>query len=360
MQKGWRRWLWLGLGAIVLGLIVINLARSPEWRDFRWGRFWASITQARPGLLLVALVAVYATYGVRALRWRCFLDPIKRASLWVLFVGQVLGFSSIYLVGRPGEFVRPAYIAKKENIPMSAMVAVWLLERVYDTIFLVLLFAAALYFEPVGPTTERGVAMVGTLHRFGYGMFFVTALVVASLILFRLRAERVTARLTRLFGFLPPRPLHHFEHFLRSFADGLSVVRDWRDFLESVVWTVVLWVLNATVFWLVFQSLRGDLEHLPWLAAGLTMFCAAMGLIVQFPGVGGGYQVGAILALTEIFDVVPEAATGAGILVWLMMSVPCLALGLALLIYEGLTFKGLKAITEEERALVEAANEVGK
>ena len=62
--------------------------------------------------------------------------------------------------------------------------------------------------------------------------------------------------------------------------------------------------------------------HLPWLAAALTLFCAALGLIVQFPGIGGGYQVGIILALTEIFNVPVEPATGASILLWIIMSGP--------------------------------------
>ena len=45
-----------------------------------------------------------------------------------------------------------------------------------------------------------------------------------------------------------------------------------------------------------------------------------------------------------------ELATGAAILVWIMISVPCLLLGLILLIHEGLTFKKLTAIAAEERA----------
>jgi hypothetical protein len=70
--------------------------------------------------------------------------------------------------------------------------------------------------------------------------------------------------------------------------------------------------------------------------------------MIQFPGIGGGFQVGAILALTEIFNVPAEPATGAGILLWIMMSVPCLGLGLVLLIYEGLSFRKLEAIAKEE------------
>ena len=119
MKKAWGRWVWLAVGAVVIVLIFYNLSRSPEWRNFRWDRLWRSIVGARPDYLLLSVLLVYSTFVVRAIRWRFFMAPIKAASLWVLFVGQVLGFSSIFLVGRPGELVRPAYIAKKENVPMS-------------------------------------------------------------------------------------------------------------------------------------------------------------------------------------------------------------------------------------------------
>jgi glycosyltransferase 2 family protein len=348
MKKAWRRWVWLTAGAIVIALIFHNLSQNPEWRNFRWDRLWASIAGARPALLLISLLAVYATYFVRAIRWQFFLNPIKRASLWVLFAGQILGFSSIYLVGRPGELVRPAYIARKENVPMSAMLAVWLLERVFDTVAMVALFAAALYFEPVGPATARGVSILSVMHKGGNLLFGFTGLLVVGLVLFRLKAASMTAGTLKLFWFLPDRALQSFGRFLRSFGEGLSVIRDWKGLAGSVVTTLVLWALNTTIFWLVFKSVRHGLGRVSWLGAGLTLFCAALGLVIQFPGIGGGYQVGVILALVEIFNVRAEPATGAGILIWIMMSVPCLALGLILLIHEGLSFRKLEAIAEDE------------
>jgi len=352
MKKAWGRWVWLAIGAVVIVLIFYNLRRSPEWRNFRWDRLWGSIMGARPDYLLLSVLLVYGTFVVRAIRWRFFMAPIKAASLWVLFVGQILGFSSIFLVGRPGELVRPAYIAKKEAVPMSAMIAVWLLERALDTIAMVVLFAAAIYFEPVNPDTPRGVSVLHAMHQGGHILFGFTGLLILGLVLFRLKAARMTAAALKLFRFLPERPLRSFAHFLRSFGEGLSVIRDWKGLAGSVVTTLILWTINTTIFWLVFRSVRHRLGHLPWLAAGLTLFCAALGLIVQFPGVGGGYQVGVILALTEIFNVPAEPATGASILIWIMISVPCLALGLGLLIHEGLSIRKLEAIAEEEERAV--------
>jgi len=352
MKKAWGRWVWLAVGAVVIALIFYNLSRSPEWRNFRWDLLWRSMVGARVDYLLLSVLLVYSTFVVRAIRWRFFMAPIKAASLWVLFVGQILGFSSIFLVGRPGELVRPAYIAKKENVPMSAMIAVWLLERVLDTIAMVVLFAAALYFEPVNPDTAKGVSVLHEMHEWGHVLFGFTTLLIIGLVLFRLKAAGMTAVALKLFRFLPERPLRSFAHFLRCFGEGLSVIRDWKGLAGSVVTTSVLWVINTTIFWLVYKSVRHHHGHLPGLAAGLTLFCAALGLIVQFPGIGGGYQVGVILSLTEIFNVPVEPATGASILIWIVMSVPCLALGLVLLIREGLSIRKLEAITEEEERAV--------
>ncbi len=359
MKKGRRQWIWLAIGAVIIALIFYNLGRSPEWRNFSWERFWASIVDARMGLLAWALATVFATYVVRAYRWQCFMSPIQKASLWVLFVGQVLGFSSIYLIGRPGEFVRPAYIAKKENAPISAMVAVLVLERIFDSLFLVSLFAAWLLFEHIGPTTAHGKHVLATVRWGGDVLFGLMGLMVLGLVLFRLHSRAATEWLLQKLAFLPGRARGPLRHFLHTFADGLGVIRDWRALVKSVASTAVLWIMNTTVFWLTFKALRGDTQHLAWLAAGMTLFCAGMGLIIQFPGIGGGYQVGIILALTGLFSVSAERATGAAILLWIIMSVPCLGLGLVLFIREGLTFKKLEALTEEERALVEE-EEVGK
>ncbi len=349
MHKGRRRWWWLSAGALVLGLVLFHLSRSPEWRGFEWGRFESSLVNARPGFLLVALAANYSSYLLRAYRWKCFLDPIKKASLGVLFAGQVLGFSSIYLIGRPGEFVRPAYIARKENVAITSMVAVWLLERIYDAVFLVFLFAAALYFVPLDPSTARGKSIMATMHRGGAGMLVLAAVSIGALMALRFRAEKLRVRALGAFGFLPAWALGRFERVLSTFIDGLSVIRSGRDFLASVLSTVVLWTVNASVFWLVFQSLGGGLERLSWLAAVVVMCFAGLGLAVQFPGIGGGFQVGIILALTAVYNIQPEAATSAAILAWIMISISCVALGVGVLAYEGLTFSKLKAITEEER-----------
>src|SRR5437773_11122637 len=102
MKKSTRRWLGLGVTAGVLGLVVYHLTRSPDWQNFDWNRLWRSLLQARPVYLLAAVGASYLIFLLRALRWRYFLDPIKRAFPWRQFAAEILGFSCIQFIGSGG------------------------------------------------------------------------------------------------------------------------------------------------------------------------------------------------------------------------------------------------------------------
>lgn len=338
------------LVAAVLFLIVWHFHGSKDWQQFRWSRVWSLLIHADPSWLLAALGATYATYLFRAYRWKFFMDPFKPgSSVRVLFVGQILGFSAIYLIGRPGELVRPAYIARWERVPFASQVAIWLLERIYDTVAVAVLLALGLFFEPIRP---NGAYASLALHRMHTGAFTVlagTLLVVLALITYRQHSEALIGWGSRTFRFLPLGVRTWIGSLARSFAEGLDVIQNWRDLGASVGCSVVLWILNVSIFWFVYRSLGGSLAELSWWVASVTLVFAAMGLALQLPGVGGGFQVGTIVALEQIFHVPAAAATGAAVLEWILVLVPCVALALVLLIYEGLTFRKLQAMAEAER-----------
>jgi glycosyltransferase 2 family protein len=348
MKKNTHRWLGLGLGIALLGLIIFNVRGSPEWRQFDWERTWTLLIHARAGFLFTALFVVYAGFLIRAYRWRAFVRPMKEATLWFVFVGQILGFSSVFLVGRAGEFVRPAYIARKEQLPITSMLAVWVLERVYDSFFLFLLSSAALIYLPKAAGASHESGLVNAMRHGGEVLLGLTALMVPFLVLFRLQTEKLIGAILKMLRIFPERTRQRIRHSLKSFADGLGVIRSWKDFGASVGLTAILWTLNTSAFWLVLKGLGGGLAEISWLSSALLMLCASFGMMVQLPGIGGGFQVGIILALTEFFGVRADIATGASILIWLMTSIPCLALGLALLVHEGLSLRKLEAIAKEE------------
>lgn len=345
MTRTQRRWLGWGITAAILGVVVFLISRNPQWKNFQWRRLESLLLHLNPELLILAIAAGYLSYLIRAWRWQFFTMPVKRCSLGVLFIGQILGFSTVYLIGRAGEVVRPAYIARAERLPFSSQVAVWVLERICDTLALVALLAIGLY---IAPTPEIGVGgLVRSVERAADAVTALCALLIVLLILYRVCSARFLVWLDRGPMRLVSQKIRvHVEGFFRSFSSGLQVMQDPWDALASVLCTALLWGLNVTVFWLDFRSLGGSVASLSWRAAALTVVLSSLGLLVELPGIGGGYQVVILLVLKDVFRVPAEGAASAAILIWLTVMVPCVALGVALAIREGITIKKLKAMAK--------------
>jgi uncharacterized protein (TIRG00374 family) len=350
MRKRQRQWIGTAAIAIVLILLFWRTSQSSDWKQFSWPQVWSLLIHASRFWLAAAVVFTYLSYLIRAYRWKFFLDPFKPSSLGVLFSGQILGFSAVYLIGRPGELVRPAYIARWEDVPLASQLAILVLERLYDMVFLAMLFGLALYLEPM----HSGSAVARhTLHKMHVGATAVllgTMTMVVLLALYRFRAEAIVRWGSKRLRFLPGGMRRTLANIARSFAEGLDVIRNWKDLGASVACTVLLWIVNISVFWFIFQSLGGALADLSWWAATVCSFCAGLGLVIQLPGVGGGFQFAVLFALKQLFQIHPGAATSAALLLWLVILMPCILLAGALLIYGGLSFKKLQAMADEEAA----------
>ncbi len=299
-------------------------------------------------LLVGALALSSATYVIRAYRWRCFVRPLKRCTFAGLFEGQVLGFSFVYLIGRAGEIVRPAFIARKERLPFTSQVAAWLLERICDSIALVLFCALALCFEPAHTPGAGAASYVRQAHVAAWAVLAAGAAAIGLVIVLRAYSEKAIHALDTRLRFLPQRLRIWLINALRSFSSGLKVIHSFRELSRTIVSTGVLWMVIITSIWLDFQCLGGALARLSWWSAGLIQFLAALGLVVQLPGVGGGFQVAVLLALRALFRIPASAAAGAAILSYLTVMVPCILMGLVVAAAEGLSFRRLREMAEEE------------
>ncbi len=73
-----------------------------------------------------------------------------------------------------------------------------------------------------------------------------------------------------------------------------------------------------------------------------------LGSLVQVPGLGGGVQVASIVALTRIYAVPLEAASGIAILLWMVGSIAIVPFGLACAFHEGLNWRKLKLLSAKQ------------
>src|SRR5262249_12730945 len=105
----------------------------------------AHLKNARIWPLLLAALLINLTLVARSFRWQVFLYPIKTTRLSNLFAANAVGFGALFIVGRAGsEIIRPAVLSLRERLRPSATIATILIERIYDTTAVVLLFAVSL------------------------------------------------------------------------------------------------------------------------------------------------------------------------------------------------------------------------
>src|SRR5580692_8318319 len=120
------------LGLVVLGLIVYFSRGFIHLQDFSGEKLLHAIRGANPYLLILSIVAIYACYALRALRWKVFQGNLGPSRFWQIYSMNVGGFSGVFLLGRAGEPVRPVLLARKEHLPVADMFGIYVLERLFD------------------------------------------------------------------------------------------------------------------------------------------------------------------------------------------------------------------------------------
>lgn len=326
---------------LAAGLLALFLRNT----DFRVVQ--AEMARARLDLLLLAIGVTAMTYVFRAVRWLYLLAPIGRVRLSVALKTTVIGFAATALLpARAGELLRPYLLARKEGLSATATFATVIVERLLDTITVVLLFAAYLLVFDTGmasadATTFAQVKLGGALA----GGLCVIALVV----LFFLAGHPATLdRLTAgLAATLPARLAGRASRLVRTFATGLAVVRQPGRLAMSLILSLPLWLSIALGIWLVTRAFHIEM---PFTGSFLIVALLVVGVAVPTPGAVGGFHYFYRLGATAFFAAPSDRAVGAALVLHAVSFVPVAVAGLILLAQEGLSLSGLGALARTSRA----------
>ncbi|MFN3323693.1 MAG: lysylphosphatidylglycerol synthase transmembrane domain-containing protein [Bryobacteraceae bacterium] len=337
------RW---GVALLVAGLALVVWILFDRFREFRLEVFTATLASVDWRWLAAAAAFALLTYYGRVIRWAVLIRSVApRASHWNIFTATAIGFTAVVLFGRPGEVVRPYLIARKESLPLTTQLAAWLLERIYDLLVVLLIFALGLARihasgASVGPSLEW------VLQTGGYIVGFVCTVCCGVLIALRQYSDKMHLRLVAALAFLPEPYFTKAQHMIGAFVRGVASTRCATSTVLLLLYTFLEWALIGGCYYSILQAFpetagRSFTDVLIFL--GFVSF----GSIVQIPGVGGGMQIVAILVLTEIFRIPLETASGVALLIWLITFVVIVPIGLALAFHEGLNYKKIKHLEEE-------------
>ncbi len=333
---------------VAAGLLVIVLLAYRTWgTSFRWDLFLTTLDHVdRPWLAASICLILLSNVG-RALRWQVMLRPFGTPiGVWRLTSDTAIGLTAGVLLGRVGEVVRPYLIAIQTRLPFSSQAAAWLLERMLDLLAVLLLCGYALIRRPqyswrLGPKIQEALAAGG------YSLAFAGAICLLLLIAFRDPAGRAQERILSALTFLPDAQQGHASHMLDAFSQGLACTRDARSLALLLAYTAVEWAIIVASSFAVFHAFMATRGFGPLDVLVLLAF-VTLGSLVQVPGLGGGVQVASIVALTRIYGIPLEAASGIAILLWVVGSIAVVPVGVACAFHEGLSWNKLKLLSAKQ------------
>jgi glycosyltransferase 2 family protein len=320
MPARYRKYLEFGALLLVAAGIVWWFGRKLDWNKVK-----AALASSDWRLILLAGVVILGGYFWRAVRWRAFLAPITEASLREIWIATTVGYGAVLLIGRAGEVVRPVVLPMRDKRvrPAASFVTIFV-ERVYDSITVMLLFAVSLVWF-----TPSAVAASEFARARQLGFALAGALLVAILVLiwFRARSQSVIGWVDRRFTMrskVGGRIKHGLLNLLAQLATALRVLANRRELAVTVGWSLMLWGSVAAGNLIVFRAfgLSLGISHalfvLGWSMIGSAIptpggaagaFHAVTGAALVLLGVARD-QAAAVAIILHLVDFAPAALFG--------------------------------------------------
>jgi glycosyltransferase 2 family protein len=334
---------------VLIGFILAAILLYFFLRNINLLQVWDIIRSGSPYWLLFSVAINIFNYFVRSLRWRYFLLPIKRTGTWNLFSTTVIGFAANTIFpAKIGELVRPYLLGGKEHISRSAALATIVVERLFDTMTVLLMLVIYLLFliQP-DQLSPQAKVVLGELEQAGIVAFAAVIGIVIFLYFLSMKPAPMKKFIRKIERILPDRIAHSLDEVLDSFIQGLSILHDPKILITISYWSIFLWMVIAVGFW---AGVRAFIPEFAFQNTFLIMILLAIGVAIPTPGAVGSYHLACKIGLASFFSV-PDAQAGAiAIVAHFITFVPVTILGIIFLWQEGLSAKKLTTIAEKAEA----------
>lgn len=333
--KRWHVWLGLIISAIFLWL---------AFRKVDFTLVWQQLRTANLAYVALGIVAYFLALFIRTWRWKVLLLPMKRISLLRLFPVLSAGYmaNNIY-PARAGDLLRTVLLRKKEEVPISASLATIIVEHLFDGIAILALVLLNLRQLTNFAPNSQWVGIIETSASWVGLIFGLILLVFVSMVLLPEKMHRFT---TWVINHLVPAKLREpVGGIIEKFTVGLRVLRSPLQSLLVMLQSVMIWVVEAGLYWGVMKAMGLQLSF-----QSLLMVVGIVNLVLLVPAAPGGLGTfdAATKSMMELFGVSPENALSYALLLRVALWLPVTLLGAFFFVKEGFGLTtDLQSIQEE-------------
>lgn len=342
------------MGAVFILLAILVTIQVRTLKSFDWSTLAQTFDSIRWLRLALAIALIYGAYIARAFRWSVFLRPTKPATPAQMVPAQFIGFTSVAILGRLGEFVRPYLVARRQQITFTSQLAVYTVERVFDLLAAAGIIAVTLSISH----SVRVLPHHEEFQRAGYLGIAAALLLALIAVAIRFFGPKMAEISSRIFGMVSKKAGHAVQDKVLAFSHGLDAIAGWTELVLVLFYSFLTWGLIAAAYVMVVHSFRvPELASIPAGQTILLMAASMFGSFAQLPVVGGGSQLAIIDMLTGMLRVGPEAATACGLTLFVVTFLTVIPAGLVFARVEQVSLRNVVKESEMEEELKSSSAE---
>lgn len=266
--------------ALAIGIIVSAIFLGLAFRGLHPAQFWASIQQANPVLLILAMGVYGIAVTIISLRWQFLLRALAPVSLANLIPLVSIGYmgNNIYPF-RSGEVLRIVLLRRHHDVPYARGATTVIVERVFDGLVMLTFVLLPLTFLDVVSDNVQRIATLTT-------PIFLSALAV--FLVLAARPNWLRALVSLVARWLPSRLQTILTDLSEEIILGLEGLRTPADFIGTVISSYATWAVEASVYWIVAFAFGLDLSYpVMLLTVGVVNLA---GLLPASPGMIGVFE----------------------------------------------------------------------
>lgn len=243
--------------------------------------------------LIPFVFTVLFSHYSRALRWRLLINNEgRRPPRLTLFTGVMFGYLANIVFARLGEVIRPVYVARKIGESNGKIIGTVVLERIIDTLCMLILMAFVVIFMISDPEILQNLFGIDLTDKdvlipfiWSIVKWLILAILILVGVIFAMLALSNRVEWIQKFN-------SKIKGILKTFVEGVLAIKELRNWPLFLLYTSFIWIAYILMvfipFWMFDMQTTFGLNMADALV--LTMV-SAMGIIIPTPGGLGTYHL---------------------------------------------------------------------